>query len=76
MCIRDSTRYINAGKVEAGAWLSGCKQSFGRRYVHPASRTAVEIFWAARPRTAEATEGLGLNAVVAAAELPLRAGEL
>eukprot|EP00969_Alexandrium_andersonii_P209292 9243289-Alexandrium_andersonii.AAC.1 len=30
----------------------------------------------ARPRAAEATEGLGLNAAAAAAELPLHAGEL
>eukprot|EP00969_Alexandrium_andersonii_P114481 5060666-Alexandrium_andersonii.AAC.1 len=71
-----STRYVNASKVEAGAWLEGCEQSFGRRYVHPASRAAVEVFWAARPHTAEATEGLGLNVSAAQAGFPPRAGLL
>eukprot|EP00969_Alexandrium_andersonii_P090729 4005419-Alexandrium_andersonii.AAC.1 len=56
-----TTRYINAGAVEAGDWLECREQSFGRRYVHPASRAAVEVFWAARPHTAEAAEGLGLD---------------
>eukprot|EP00969_Alexandrium_andersonii_P060563 2666756-Alexandrium_andersonii.AAC.1 len=37
-----NTRYINTGMVEAGAWLEGCEQSFGRRCVRPASRAAVE----------------------------------
>eukprot|EP00969_Alexandrium_andersonii_P256544 11341553-Alexandrium_andersonii.AAC.1 len=37
-----STRYISAGAVAAGAWLDGGEQSIGRRYVHPASRAAVE----------------------------------
>eukprot|EP00969_Alexandrium_andersonii_P202031 8927463-Alexandrium_andersonii.AAC.1 len=54
-----STKYINAGKVEAGAWLEGCEQSFGGRYAHPASRAAVEVFWAARPHTAEAAPAAG-----------------
>eukprot|EP00969_Alexandrium_andersonii_P041566 1822090-Alexandrium_andersonii.AAC.1 len=46
------------------------------RYARPASRAVVEVFWAARPHTAEATEELGLNSAAARAELPQRAAML
>eukprot|EP00969_Alexandrium_andersonii_P351953 15436605-Alexandrium_andersonii.AAC.1 len=71
-----NTRYVSAGAVKAGAWLDGSEQSFGRRCVHPASRAAVEAFWAARPRTADATEGLGLDIAAAGAALPRAADGL
>eukprot|EP00969_Alexandrium_andersonii_P111358 4917145-Alexandrium_andersonii.AAC.1 len=35
-----NTRYVSAGTVDAGSWLKGRGQGFGRRYAHPASRAA------------------------------------